>query len=75
MSLSLTVRKAMDAYWRTMEPSDIGNGNEIFLLAAEKPMLESILEYTHGNQTMAAKILGVNRGTFRTKLKKYKIVK
>jgi len=31
------------------------------------------MKYTNGNQSQAAEILGINRGTLRTKLKSYSI--
>jgi len=36
----------------------------------EKPLIEYVLERTYGNQLKAAKILGINRNTMRTKIKK-----
>jgi len=39
------------------------------LAEMEKPLLSVVLEYTRGNQTRAAEILGLNRGTLRKKLK------
>lgn len=36
----------------------------------EKPLIEHVLERTYGNQLKAAKILGINRNTIRTKIKK-----
>ena len=36
----------------------------------EKPLIEHALERTYGNQLKAAKILGINRNTIRTKIKK-----
>ncbi|MEW6170433.1 MAG: helix-turn-helix domain-containing protein [Candidatus Omnitrophota bacterium] len=38
--------------------------------AIEKPLIEQILKRTDGNQFKAAKILGLNRNTIRTKIKK-----
>lgn len=38
--------------------------------AVEKPLIEHVLERTYGNQLKAAKILGINRNTMRTKIKK-----
>jgi Fis family transcriptional regulator len=32
-----------------------------------------VLTYTNGNQSEAAEILGINRGTLRKKLKTYKL--
>ncbi|WP_151982594.1 helix-turn-helix domain-containing protein [Acinetobacter guerrae] len=34
----------------------------------EKKLINEVLVKTRGNQTQAAKILGINRGTFRKKL-------
>jgi two-component system, NtrC family, nitrogen regulation response regulator GlnG len=36
----------------------------------ERPLFEQVLEFTEGNQLKAAKILGINRNTMRTKIKK-----
>ena len=36
----------------------------------EKPLFEHILKRTEGNQLKAAKILGINRNTMRSKIKK-----
>ena len=36
----------------------------------EKPMIEHALERTEGNQFRAAKMLGMNRNTIRSKIKK-----
>ena len=39
----------------------------------EKSLIEKALEYTSGNQITAAKLLGINRNTIRTKIKKLNI--
>jgi len=36
----------------------------------ERPLIEYILERTAGNQLKAARILGINRNTMHTKIKK-----
>ena len=43
------------------------------LEAVEKPLIEDVLERTEGNQLKAANILGINRNTIRTKIKKLSI--
>lgn len=40
------------------------------LEAIERPLLEQALERCEGNQLKAARILGINRNTMRTKIKK-----
>ncbi|MDU6453813.1 MAG: helix-turn-helix domain-containing protein [Enterobacter hormaechei] len=37
----------------------------------EQPLLDMVMQYTRGNQTRAALMMGINRGTLRKKLKKY----
>ena len=38
--------------------------------AIEKPLIENTLRRTEGNQLKAAKILGINRNTIRSKIRK-----
>jgi|GEM_PF-889385 len=45
-----------------------------FLLnVVEKPLIENVLRKTEGNQIKAAKILGINRNTLHTKIRKLNI--
>jgi len=39
----------------------------------EKPLLQVALEFSKGNQTKAAQMLGVNRNTLRKKIREYGI--
>jgi DNA-binding protein Fis len=50
-----------------------GDLYKAILDAVEKPMIEHILAQTEGNQLKAARILGINRNTMRTKIKKLSI--
>jgi Fis family transcriptional regulator len=50
------------------EPEDL---HKMFIEEVERPLLEAVMEYCNGNQTKAAKYLGLNRGTLRKKLKIY----
>jgi len=40
----------------------------------ERPLFETVMDYADGNQSEAADILGINRGTLRKKLKSYKLL-
>ena len=44
---------------------------QMVLAEVEAPLLEEIMQYTRNNQTRASKMLGLNRGTLRKKLKQY----
>jgi DNA-binding protein Fis len=39
----------------------------------EKSLISIVLKETEGNQLRAAKALGINRNTLRSKIKKYRI--
>ena len=41
------------------------------LSEVEAPLLRRVLDYTGNNQSHAATLLGLNRGTLRKKLRKY----
>ena len=43
---------------------------KFFLETVERPLFEYILQQTSGNQLRAAKFLGINRNTMRSKIKK-----
>ncbi|RJO64765.1 MAG: Fis family transcriptional regulator [Candidatus Omnitrophota bacterium] len=47
-----------------------GHLYRLVLEKVEKPLFEHILTRTAGNQLRAAKILGINRNTMRSKIKK-----
>jgi len=40
----------------------------------EPPLFNAVMEYTQGNQTQAAAILGISRATLRKKLKTYELL-
>ena len=66
-----SVNTAIKSYFSQLdgqEPADLYN---MVLAEVEAPLLERVMEFTRGNQTKAAVILGLNRGTLRKKLKIY----
>ena len=61
----------MTNYLSQLNGQDIDNFYDIVISEVEAPLLEEVMLYTRGNQTRAANMLGINRGTLRKKLKKY----
>ncbi|MCK9614207.1 MAG: hypothetical protein M0R48_01740 [Candidatus Omnitrophica bacterium] len=54
----------------------IGNDGKVYantIEYIEKIIIEKVLERSFGNQFRAAKILGINRNTLRSKIKKLNI--
>ena len=43
---------------------------QVMLEAMERSLIQNTLKITFGNQLKAAKLLGINRNTLRTKIKK-----
>lgn len=62
---------AIKSYLSQLNGNDVDNMYDLVLSEIEAPMLEEVMQYTRGNQTRAANLLGINRGTLRKKLKKY----
>ena len=44
---------------------------QLIVEEVESPLIRSVMELTRYNQSKAARVLGVSRGTLRTKLKHY----
>ena len=65
------MRQAVSGYVAQLNGQDTTELYELVLSEVEAPMLDIIMQYTRGNQTRAATMLGINRGTLRKKLKKY----
>ncbi|MDG2460858.1 MAG: DNA-binding transcriptional regulator Fis [Luminiphilus sp.] len=47
---------------------------DMVLHQIEEPLLKAVLEYNNQNQSQAASMLGLNRGTLRKKLRQYGLV-
>ena len=68
------VRKAMNRYFNQLDQKNIPiDVYQLVLNEVEPPLLYAVMDFSNNNQSKAAKILGINRTTLRTKLKKYNI--
>tara|TARA_B100000212_G_scaffold318615_1_gene275171 strand:- start:788 stop:1054 length:267 start_codon:yes stop_codon:yes gene_type:complete len=68
------VRKAMTRYFNQLDQKNTPIGvYQLVLNEVEPPLLRSVMKFSNNNQSKASRILGINRTTLRTKLKKYKI--
>jgi len=70
-TLRESVNNAIKNYFDSLEGQQPSELYDMVLAEIEAPLLERVMEYTRGNQTKAAIILGLNRGTLRKKLKIY----
>lgn len=72
-SLREHAEKTLRRYFADLNGHDPAELYEMVLGEIEQPLLTTLMEYTRGNQSRAAAILGLNRSTLRKKLRKYKI--
>ena len=70
-SLRECVEKAVTNYFQHLDGQDVTDVYDMVLSEIEAPMLEVVMKFTRHNQTRAAQVLGLNRGTLRKKLKRY----
>lgn len=67
------VRTAMDKYFDDLDGHEPVDLYQLIMTQIEVPLFESVLDYTQGNVSRAADMLGLNRGTLRNRLRKYEI--
>ncbi len=70
-TLRLCTERAISDFFSQLDGETCSDLYELVLAQVEQPLLRAVLNYTQGNQSKAAEILGVNRGTLRTKLRQY----
>ena len=73
--LSHAVKHSIRRYLYELDGTRPNDMYELVLKQIEQPLFEAILEHTKGNQSRAAELLGLNRGTLRKKLRSYNLHK
>jgi len=64
----------MKRYFKQLDQNNIPiDVYQLVLNEIEPPLLSSVMKFSNNNQSKASRILGINRTTLRTKLKKYDI--
>jgi Fis family transcriptional regulator, factor for inversion stimulation protein len=75
VSLRENVAEVMQHYFANLKGEEPRNVYDFFLDEIEEPLLAAVMKFTRDNQSEAARILGVSRGTLRAKLKKFGMLK
>lgn len=70
-SLAEAVTKAVQNYFSELKGSDPVDLYQFVLEEVETPLFKAVMEHCKYNQSRAAIMLGISRGTLRTKLRKY----
>lgn len=65
---------ALQTYFSQLNGTKPTDLYDMVISEVELPLLRSVMEYARGNQSRAAAILGINRGTLRKKLKQHNLI-
>jgi len=71
--LRALTEQALEGYFASLNGHAPGHLYELVLREVEEPLLRAVLDHVGGNQSRAAEVLGLNRGTLRKKLKSHGI--
>jgi Fis family transcriptional regulator, factor for inversion stimulation protein len=61
--------RALHDYFQSLNGHRPAHLYDMVLREVEEPLFRAVLDYASGNQSRAAVILGINRGTLRKKLR------
>lgn len=70
-ALSQQIVDTVKAYLTSSSKNAVLNLYQLVIEEIEAPLFRTVMELTRYNQSKAARVLGVSRGTLRTKLKRY----
>ncbi|MAD58066.1 MAG: Fis family transcriptional regulator [Porticoccus sp.] len=65
---------ALNEYFHDLGDQSTHNLHSFVFKEVEATLLETTLAFTNQNQSKAAEMLGINRGTLRKKLKEYRLI-
>jgi Fis family transcriptional regulator, factor for inversion stimulation protein len=63
--------RALTDYFASLNGHRPARLYDMVLREVEEPLFRTVLDYAAGNQSQAAVILGINRGTLRKKLREF----
>ena len=63
--------RALTDYFASLNGHRPARLYDLVLREVEEPLFRTVLDYAAGNQSQAAVILGINRGTLRKKLREF----
>ena len=67
--LRTQAEEALHGYFDTLNGHSPAHLYDLVMREIEEPLFKVVMSHVHGNQSRAATILGINRGTLRKKLR------
>lgn len=71
LSLAASVTQSVQKYFSELKGTDPVDLYTFVLEEIETPLFRAVMEHCKYNQSRAATMLGISRGTLRTKLRRY----
>ena len=68
------VHNSVDHYFANMERESVTDLHRLVMSEVESSLLANVMRRTGNNQSKAAMMLGLNRGTLRARLKQYGLI-
>ena len=72
--IAISVEQAVTQYLRLMSDESVSDLYSLVLLQVEPALLRSVMTHVAQNQCKAAHLLGISRGTLRSKLRKHGLI-
>ena len=73
-SLKTHAEAAIKDFLETLDGETCVDLHAMVVEQVEEPVLKAVMEYNLNNQSKAAAMLGLNRGTLRKKLRQYNLL-
>ena len=72
--IAISVEQAVTQYLRLMSDENVSDLYSLVLLQVEPALLRSVMTHVQQNQSKAAHLLGISRGTLRSKLRTHGLI-
>ncbi len=69
--LRTQAEEALQCYFETLNGHKPARLYDLVMREVEEPLFKVVMDHVQGNQSRAATILGINRGTLRKKLREF----
>lgn len=66
-----SVKNAVERYFTHLDGQAVTDLYDMVISEVEEPLLATVMRITGQNQSLAARMLGISRGTLRKKLERY----
>lgn len=69
-----SVRHAIERYFSHLDGQGVTDLYDMVICEVEEPLFNTVMRITGGNQSLAARLLGISRGTLRKKLEQFDLL-